>query len=96
MRFTVHNCNVGSLDDLPECPNMCLHSPIVIAGSKCGVLQVVMLVGQSLLLGELVDYFTDVGQGQFVTECIGLPSSGTLSTTEAYMAALGERVVSAI
>ena len=53
-----------------------------------------MLVGQSLLLGELVDYFTDVGQGQFLTECIGMQPSGTLSTTEAYMAALGEKVVS--
>lgn len=53
-----------------------------------------MLVGQSLLLGELVDYFTDVSQRQFLSECIGLPSSETLSTTGAYLAALGEKVMS--
>ncbi len=52
-----------------------------------------MLVGQSLLLGELVDYFTDVGQRQFLVECVGVPvSSGALSTTGAYLAALGEKL----
>ncbi len=55
-------------------------------------MQVSMLVGQSLLLGELVDYFTDVSQQQFVSECIGVPSSEVLSTTGAYLAALGEKV----
>ena len=54
-------------------------------------LQVAMLVGQSLLLGELVDYFTDVSERQFLSDCItGQPQ--TLSRTGAYLAALGEKV----
>ena len=57
-------------------------------------LQVAMLVGQSLLLGELVDYFTDVGQQQFLEDCVGVPaSSGVLSTTGAYLAAFGEKLL---
>lgn len=54
-----------------------------------------MLIGQSILLGLLVDYFTDVNRNQVVNDCIAnvtmsVPSS---STRDAYLAAMGECAV---
>ena len=50
-----------------------------------------MLIGQSLLLGELVDYFTEVNTDQVVMDCrnITLPEQ-SISTRDAYLAAMGK------
>lgn len=34
-------------------------------------------MGQSLLLGELVDYFSDVGRSQILMDCVLIPSNIT-------------------
>lgn len=49
-----------------------------------------MLIGQSLLLGELVDWFTDVNTEQVLTECVANTTVPDTSTRDAYLAAFGE------
>ena len=56
-----------------------------------------MLIGQTVLLGEMVDYFTNVSTVQYL-ECIGQGnmSSGdmlipVMSSTNAYLYALGKK-----
>lgn len=47
-----------------------------------------MLIGQSLLLGTLVDYFTEVNKDQVLTVCN--MTSPEPTTPNAYLAAFGE------
>ncbi len=66
------------------------------AGITSGVrviwcVQVAMLVGQSILLGLLVDYFTEVSSEQVRQDCFGEESPSTSSSRDAYLAALGEK-----
>ncbi len=50
-----------------------------------------MLLGQSLLLGELVDYFFDVGRNQTITDCfMGIDIGISFSVRNAYLYALGQ------
>lgn len=48
-----------------------------------------MLIGQTLLLGILVDYFTDVGVGQVQVDCFAMEVPAQ-DSRGAYLAALGE------
>lgn len=54
--------------------------------------QVAMLIGQSVLLGLLVDYFSEVGARQVQVDCLELELElpAQYSTRDAYLAALGE------
>jgi hypothetical protein len=49
-----------------------------------------MLIGQSVLLGFLVDYFSDVSSAQVREDCFGVDLPGQYSARDAYLAAFGE------
>ena len=49
-----------------------------------------MLVGQSVLLGLLVDYFSDVSSNQVTMDCFNMELPGQSSARDAYLAAFGE------